>query len=256
MKVKFLGTHNAESKNTRLVSLLIDEVLSIDTGCITSELSYIEQEKVKAILLTHGHYDHIRGVPAFAFNNYCKLTPVYATQPALDMLSSNLIDGVIYPKFTETTPMCDEPSLELITLKPNRSVNIEGYRVLPLSVNHKLGAVGFEITAKNGKKLFFTGDTGHDLSSIWKKITPDVLIIEVTFPDSREQTAIDAQHLCPKMLHKELQNFKKIKGYFPRVILIHLCPKLEEEIREDVNKVAKDLDLTIEIAVEGLQINV
>ncbi len=56
------------------------------------------------------------------------------------------------------------------------------------------------------------------------------------------------------MLHKELQDFQKIKGYFPRVILIHLCPKLEQEIREDIKKVAKDLDLPIEIAVEGQQI--
>ena len=116
--------------------------------------------------------------------------------------------------------------------------------------------MGFEISAKNGKKLFFTGDTGHDLSSLWKKISPDVLIIEATFPNSKEQIAIDAQHLCPKMLHKELQDFHKIKGYFPRVILTHLCPKLEEEIRKDIKKVTKDLDLPIEIAVEGQQIKV
>ena len=34
MILRFLGTHNAESKNTRLVSFLIDEVLAIDAGSL------------------------------------------------------------------------------------------------------------------------------------------------------------------------------------------------------------------------------
>ncbi|MBU0498324.1 MAG: MBL fold metallo-hydrolase, partial [Candidatus Thermoplasmatota archaeon] len=164
MKILFLGAHNAESKNTRLVSILIDNTLAIDTGCITSELSYAEQEKIKAILLTHGHYDHIRGVPTFAFNNYCSVTPVYATQPTLDMLASHLVDGIIYPKFTETTPMCDQRSLEFIPLQYHKKIKIVDYQIVPFPMNHKLGAVGFEITDKQGKTIFISGDTGHGLS--------------------------------------------------------------------------------------------
>ena len=256
MNIKFLGVHNAESKDTRLVSLLVDEVIAIDAGCITSELTFAEQEKIKAILLTHGHYDHIRGVPAYAFNNYCKVTQVYGTQPALDMLTSHLVDGVIYPNFTEKTPMCDVRSLDLVVLKPDRMVGVEGYQVVPLSVNHKLGAVGFEITAPDGEKAFFSGDTGHGLSDVWKKISPDALVIEVTFPDRQEKIAVAAQHLCPKMLLDELRDFHNKKAYYPRVILIHLSPKLESEIREDVKKVEGDLGISIDIAVEGQQITV
>ncbi|TES84305.1 MBL fold metallo-hydrolase, partial [Candidatus Aerophobetes bacterium] len=65
--VRFLGTHNAESRNTRLVSFLIEDILAVDAGSLASELSFPEQEKIKAILLSHGHYDHIRGIPAFVF---------------------------------------------------------------------------------------------------------------------------------------------------------------------------------------------
>ena len=67
MNIKFLGTHNAESKYTKLVSLLIDDVLAVDTGSLTSELSFSEQEKIKSILITHGHYDHIKDLPALLF---------------------------------------------------------------------------------------------------------------------------------------------------------------------------------------------
>jgi Cft2 family RNA processing exonuclease len=256
VNIKFLGAHNAESKDTRLVSLLVDDVIAIDTGCTTSELSYSEQEKIKAILITHGHYDHIRGVPAYAFNNYCDVTQVYGTPKALDMLTSHLVDGIIYPNFTEKTPMCDQRSLDLVKIEPGNLVDVEGYQVLPLAVNHKLGAVGYQITDKYGKKAFFSGDTGHGLADVWKQVKPDILVIEVTFPNSREKTAVASQHLCPKMLKDELSSFHEINGYFPQVILIHLCPKCEKEIRADIAEVEKELGIAISIAVEGQNLEI
>jgi len=48
MRIRFLGTHNAESKNTRLVSFLIDDVLAVDAGSLVSELTFAEQKQIKA----------------------------------------------------------------------------------------------------------------------------------------------------------------------------------------------------------------
>ena len=81
MIIRFLGTHNAESKNTRLVSFLIDDILAVEAGSLVSELTFVEQSKIKAILLSHGHYDHIRAVPAFAFNNPDRTTKIQITAP-------------------------------------------------------------------------------------------------------------------------------------------------------------------------------
>ncbi|UCE38555.1 MAG: MBL fold metallo-hydrolase [Thermoplasmata archaeon] len=252
MIVKFLGVHNAESRYTRLVSFLIDDVLAVDTGSLASELSFSEQEKIKAILLSHGHYDHIRGVPAFAFNNACHTTRVFATQQTLNILASHLIDGVIYPKFTEKTPICEKQSLKLVALELFTPMDIEGYQVLALPVNHNnISSVGFEITSKEGKKIFYTGDTGPGLSALWKHVSPQLIIMDVTFPNRLENKAKNSAHLCPKMLKKELIEFHQVKGYFPQVILIHLTPKFKEEIKEEVNEVAKELKLSIDIACEG-----
>ena len=101
MIIRFLGTHNAESRDSRLASLLIDGVLALDAGSLTSELSLDEQDKIKAVLLSHGHYDHIRDIPALAFNNSHRTTRVLATPETLEVLASHLLDGVIYPKFIE-----------------------------------------------------------------------------------------------------------------------------------------------------------
>lgn len=251
MIVRFLGTHNAESRNTRLVSFLIDDTLAVDAGSLASELSFLEQEKIRAILLSHGHYDHIRGIPAFAFNNSDHTTKVFATQQTLEILCSHLIDGVIYPKFTERTSFLGKPALELRALEPWKSEDIEGYRVLAIPVNHGIDTVGFEITSKDGKKIFYTGDTGPGLLSLWEHVSPHLLIADVTFPNRFENVAKDARHLCPEMLKVELVGFRGVKGYLPQVVLIHLSPKFEEEIRGEVQEMATELGLSIGIACEG-----
>jgi len=250
--VRFLGAHNAESRDTKLPSFLIDDVLAVDAGSLASELSFSEQEKIKAILLSHGHYDHIRGVPAFAFNNTGKTTGVFATQQTLKILSSHLVDGIIYPKFTKKIPFfLEKPSLKFVALEPFNPLDIEGYQVLALPVNHTISTVGFEITSKDGKRLFYTGDTGSGLSALWEHVSPELIIMDVTFPNRLENRAINAKHLCPKFMKNELIEFFRIKEYFPKIILFHLFPKFEEEIKKEVKEVSNELKIPINIACEG-----
>ena len=180
MILRFLGTHNAESKNTRLVSFLIDDVLAVDAGSLVSELTLPEQRKITAILLSHGHYDHIRAVPAFAFNNADRVTKVIATPKTLEMLSSHLIDGVVYPKFASETSFLRKATLRLVPVEFLNRQNIEGYEVMAVPMRHPLDALGFEITSGDGKTLFYTGDTGLGLSYVWGNISPQLIIAEVT----------------------------------------------------------------------------
>jgi ribonuclease BN (tRNA processing enzyme) len=257
VKVRFLGTHNAESKDTRLSSILLDDIIALDAGSLASELTFSEQEKIKAILLTHGHYDHIRGVPAFAFNNPHQTTKVFGTSETLKMLSTHLVDGVIYPKFTKKIPFfLEKPSLKFLTLEPFHPIDIDGYTVLALPVNHTIRTVGFEITAKDGKSVFYSGDTGPGLSSLWDHISPHLIIVDLTFPNKLETRAMNSQHLCPKMIKKEILELYKIKKYYPQIYLIHLSPKFETEIRKEVQEISKELDLPINIAFEGETINI
>ncbi|GAG76974.1 unnamed protein product, partial [marine sediment metagenome] len=72
MHIQVLGAHNCESQNSKLISLLIDDVLAIDAGALTSSLSLEAQQKIKAILLTHQHYDHIRDIPTIAMNLFLR----------------------------------------------------------------------------------------------------------------------------------------------------------------------------------------
>jgi ribonuclease BN (tRNA processing enzyme) len=251
MIVKFLGTHNAESRNTRLVSFLIDGVLAVDAGSLVSELTFPEQKKIKAILLSHGHYDHIRAVPAFAFNNSDRTTRVIATPKTLEILSSHLIDGVVYPQFTSEASFLQKATIKLVPLEPFKRQNIEGYEVMAVPMRHPLDGVGLEITSGDGKTLFYTGDTGPGLSSVWGRISPQLIIADLTWPNSLANSAKDAGHLCPQMLKEELTEFRRVNGYLPKVVVIHMSPQHEPEIEREVREVAKLLGTSIDIAHEG-----
>ena len=251
MIVKFLGTHNAESKNTRLVSLLIDDVLAVDAGSLVSELTFPEQTRIKAILLSHGHYDHIRGIPAFAFNNSNRTTKVFATTKTLEIVSSHLIDGIVYPEFTSEYSFLRKATIKLVPLEPLKRQDIEGYQVMAVPVPHPLDGVGFEITSADGKTLFYTGDTGSGLSSSWSSISPQLIITEVTWPNRLANMATAAAHLCPEMFKEELLELRRLKGCLPKVVVIHMSPQHETEIKRELREVAKLLRISIQVPDEG-----
>ena len=256
MKIRFLGVSNAESADNQLVSFLIDEILAVDAGSLTARLPFAAQKKVKAILLSHGHYDHIRDVPAFAFSNPLRTTPVLAAQETLEILSSHLIDGVIYPQYAGKTSFLKKPALKLVALEPFTPKKVVGYEVVAVPVNHPHNAAGLQITAPDGKSVFYTGDTGPGLSDVWRHISAELLIVDLTFPDRLAQTALDSGHMCPALLSRELRKFRRIKGYLPRVVAVHLTPWLRGEIAEEAARVAGRLGLRFGIAAEGEVISV
>jgi cAMP phosphodiesterase len=255
LKIRFLGTHNAQSKNSRLVSFLVDDTMAVEAGSLASELTFEEQAALKYILVTHGHYDHIRDIPALAFNNTGNGTKppptVVGVSKTLEILKSHLMDGLIYPDFTGSDSYLGKPSLLLKKIDPAKKQRLNGYEVLALPVNHPLDAVGFFISAQNGDSLFYTGDSGPGLSDLWKSISPQTLIVDTSFPSRMQDVAHHAGHLCPECLLEELKKFRQAKGYFPRVYLVHLCPEFEGEIKEELRRITGELEISVEVAEEG-----
>jgi len=252
MKVQILGAHNLESTNTKLVSLLVDDVLALDAGSLTSSLSLEAQQRIKAILLTHHHFDHIRDIATFGLNARSWGTvQVCGTKVTLDALSRYILNGEIYPNLTEKRPE-REPSIEFRQLEPYEVVTIYQYQILPLPVQHAIPTVGYQITSREGKSLFYSGDTGPGCSSCWEHIAPEVIIIEVTVPNMYESETHDSGHLSPHLLSEALAQFRGTKGYLPPVVLVHMNPQMEEQIREEIDTVAKELGTSITLGHEGM----
>ncbi|MFC1914206.1 MBL fold metallo-hydrolase [Chloroflexota bacterium] len=254
MQIKILGAHNTESKDTKHVTLLIDEVLAVEAGALASSLSFAEQQRIKAILLTHHHYDHIRDIPAVAMNAFLHEARihVYSTQTVYDALANYLLNGELYPRFL-TRPE-DNPTIQFTVLAPGSTVKIAGYTVMAVPMTHSIPAVGFQVTSPRGKTVFYTGDTGADLTECWRSIMPQLLIIEVTMSNRWEEYARMSGHLTPGMLKQELEHFRELNGYLPQVIAVHMVPGQEEEIAAELAVVSADLGHTIALAREGMQV--
>ncbi|MBE9483023.1 MAG: MBL fold metallo-hydrolase [Chloroflexi bacterium] len=255
MDIQVLGAHNLESQNTRLMSLLIDDTLAIDAGCLTSSLSFPAQQRLKAILLTHQHYDHIRDVPTLALHLALQNATIniYSIQAVYDALSTHLLDGKLYPKFLEQPPQ--NPTIKFTIVEAYKIKQVEGYDILAIPVNHTVPTVGYQITSPDGKAVFYTGDTGPGLANCWRYVSPRLLFIEVTAPDSYEEFAKGLGHLTPALLKRELISFQEVKGYLPQVVVVHINPNLEEEIAAEIAAVARDLNNPITLAYEGMQIH-
>lgn len=256
MDIRILGAHNCETTTSSCVSILIDGKLAVEAGGLTSNLTIEEQEKIYAIVITHNHMDHIRDIPSIALNFYRRSAciDIYSTTHVCDTIKEHLLNKEVYPEFQHIPK--DKPTVTFQEIEPLGLQWIDGHAILPVPVKHGGDAVGYQISDKKDATIFFTGDTGPDLSSCWQYISPKLLIIDVTMCNKLEEFARKTGHLTPSLLQDELIAFRRIKGYLPSVLTIHMDAAQESVIRSELDIVEKHLNTTINMAHEEMCLTV
>lgn len=251
MRIRLLGVHQGESQTTKFISILVDDVLAIDAGSLTSGLTFEEQRRLETIFLTHCHYDHIKDLPMLAFNNmHTNQVHVYCQADTRGALEAYIMNQSIWPRMYEI-PRPDAPSICFYDVQAGRPIRLADYTVLPLAMNHPVPTVGYEV-ARAGKSFFFTSDTGGDCHEAWRQIRPDLLFIETTLPDALISAADSYGHLTPAKVARELRDFRAIHGYLPRVVAVHIDPHHEATVRAELAAVAANLGAPIEVGYEGM----
>ncbi len=126
-----------------------EELLGVDI--VVPDISYLTEnrEKVRAILLTHGHEDHIGGLPWILSELN---VPVYGTEFTLALVEGKL----------EEHNLLDDA--DLIEMVPGRRITLGPFSVMPIRVTHSLvDCVALAIHTPVGVVLH-TGDFKVDLS--------------------------------------------------------------------------------------------
>ena len=68
MQLRVLGCHGGETPKHRTTSFLLGDEVAIDAGAITSMLSLEEQTRIRSVLVSHPHMDHVRDLATLADN--------------------------------------------------------------------------------------------------------------------------------------------------------------------------------------------
>ena len=164
IKISFLGGLNEVGKNMTLFEygedmFLVDcglafpdqDMLGVDL--VLPDFTYVERnaDRIRGIVITHGHEDHIGGLPyLFKVLN----VPVYGT---------NLTIGLIQGKLREHGLL---NSATLNVIKPGDVITLGGFTVEAIHVNHSIpDALGLAIRCEGGT-VVHTGDFKIDTTPI------------------------------------------------------------------------------------------
>jgi ribonuclease J len=169
IKIIPLGGLGAIGKNITLFEYG-DDILIVDCGIMfpTDEMpgidylipdfSYIRKHKakVKAILVTHGHEDHIGAIPYLLREINA---PIYATKLSIGLMQSRL----------EEIPPKKEP--RFVEVKPRDRRQIGRFSVEFIKVNHSIiGGIGLALQTEVGT-IIHTGDFKIDFSPVDGDVT-------------------------------------------------------------------------------------
>ena len=256
MLLRILGAHNMESKDTRMECHLIDGVLALDAGSLARSLSFEEQRGIRALLLSHRHFDHLRDLLPLGITlwNTGLTVDVYGIKDTIDYVTSKLLDGTLYPDFLNR-PSRESPVFRLHEVEYLSEFKVLDYDVMAVPVPHEVPAAGFQICS-GGSRLFYTGDTGRGLTEAWEHVAPEVLLTEVTYGDEDEERALIVGHLTPRFLEEALLAFKNKRGYLPKVIVTHINPPWEEHIRRELEPIVSNLGIELTVSWADMEVEI
>lgn len=240
MKFHVLGCSGGQLPGYRLSSFLIDGSLLIDAGSTTAVLSLKEQQKIKDVLITHIHLDHVMALGTLADNLYSKCTVsinVWGIDQVIAGLKRSFFNDKIWPDFTRIRGATQKlPVLRLRRLAENKPAVVGDCTVTAVRVSHSVPSAAFFIQ-NNRKTLLHIGDTGPT-EKVWSFARNNndlsAIIIETSFPDRLQDIADASGHLTPRCLAREID---KLGRRSVPILITHLKPEYRKEIVASLGRV-------------------
>ena len=246
MELRVVGCHGGETPNHRTSAFVLDERLAIDAGSLTSGLDLKSQFRLSACLVSHAHLDHIRDLATIADNRCqadCEPLIVAGTKATLSVLKKHFFNNLLWPDFT-VIPNKTRPTLQFLELKPEKAVEVAGYKVRSMLVNHTIESAGFIVEGKDAA-IGYSGDTGPT-DRFWELLNETknlkAALVEVSFPNREQKLATVSGHHTPRTLMKDLKKYKTPQDL--PTLLYHIKPVFQGEVEQECARL-KGVNLTV-----------
>lgn len=200
-----------------------------------------ERSKVKDIILTHAHLDHIAGLPLFIDDQFSELTEpvrVHATPEVITALERDIFNWSVYPRFSELHN-AHGPVIEYIPFSPDGNFVVNDLIFQSVSVNHNVPSSGFIITDPHGS-IAITGDTAEvpNFCSALRNVSNlRAILIECSFPDRLGELAATAFHLTPSSMAKQIRLLDETDA---EIYVINIKPSFRDEVIDGIQKLGDD----------------
>jgi ribonuclease BN (tRNA processing enzyme) len=245
VKIRVLGCHGSDgllntgrrASECNTCGFLLDGTVLIDAGTVANKLLFEEQKQIRHVLLSHLHFDHIKGLPTFADNlseDAASPVTIAAIPEVIAGLKSHIFNTAVYPDFF-TIPTAKAPTFVAQIIEAGKSYRVEGFEITPILVNHTVPAAGFIIHDGNAA-LLYSGDT-YQTEELWSMAqrTPDLkaAFIECSYPNSKKDLALISRHLTPSLLAQEC---RKIGRSDIAIYAYHLKPAYKDQIVRELKE--------------------
>lgn len=236
MNLKVLGCHGGETPKHRTSSFLLNDSVAIDAGSMCGALSLEEQRRVKSVLVSHPHMDHIRDLGTMADNRFQQGGPglqIVGIASTIAALREHYFNNKLWPDFTQVK-LGSEPLVSFVEIPVEEETEIDGLRVTPVLVNHTVDTSAFIIRGNDGT-IVYSGDTGPT-ERLWDHVNQvedlHALMMEVSFPDEELDLATLSCHHTPSTLAGELDKLTQHQDL--PILLYHVKPVFEPRVLKEL----------------------
>ncbi len=245
MKLRILGCYGGQLPGKHVTSLLLNDTILLDAGSAAATLEINEQHRLRHILLSHSHLDHIRDIPSLVDTRAVRMLSdpeapalqVHAQQDTLRALKKHIFNNVIWPDFT-LIPSSSRPSMSYHPILPKQRYRFGFVEITPIPMAHPVPCVGFLLDS-NGAQCMFSADTGIT-NQFWAlaNAQPNLqaVIIDCSFPNAYEDIADSSEHLTPLRM---LEENRKLQKQVP-IYLFHMKPDCLNTLQHEINALQLD----------------
>ena len=229
-------------------TLVIDGELAIDAGALGWFAPPAEQARVRAVLLTHAHIDHVAGLPVFIDNVYQlrdEPPTVLGTPATLAALQSHVFNDTLMPDFVELGRRM-APFFRTQALTAGVAVALGRYAATPHAVDHTVPTVAYTIDDGTEAVAVVT-DTAPvpelvERLASWPRLTR--VYLEASFPARlAELAAVTKHHTAADFLAAAA----RLGAAGVAVVPIHVKPRYAAEVLAEL----RDARLA-NVVLEGL----